>query len=71
MEPADFAGRTRLAGIARSLNACTCSGEYSAGRLNSFRVVEIYAGTAAERGGQVPRAYEEARQHAGPDRGRR
>jgi thiamine kinase-like enzyme len=59
MEPADLRRPEAVAVIASALNSLHGSGAELPTDFNSFRIVETYARTAAERGVEVPPAYEE------------
>ncbi len=65
MEPADLREPETMTEVARSLRAIHELGEPLPTRFDSFRVVETYAGTAVERGAELPEAYAEALRRAG------
>ena len=64
MEPEQLREPARMAEVARSLRTLHDSGERVSSVFDSFRIVEGYAETAAERGVDVPASYEEAHGHA-------
>ncbi len=65
MESSDLREPATMTGVARSLRAIHDLGEPLPISFDSFRIVEIYAGTAGERGAEIPAAYEEAKERAG------
>jgi thiamine kinase-like enzyme len=64
MDSADLREPEALTDIARSLRAIHELGEPLPTSFDSFRIVETYAETATERGGEIPAAYGEALERA-------
>jgi thiamine kinase-like enzyme len=64
MTTEDLREPATMAEVARALRRVHDSGSEVPTRFDSFRLVEQYAATAAERGVEVPPAYEEAHEHA-------
>ncbi|MDX6581077.1 MAG: hypothetical protein QOI10_261 [Solirubrobacterales bacterium] len=64
LEPADLRRPEMLTEVARSLLAIHGLSEPLPVRFDSFRIVETYAATAAERGAELPDSYDRAREHA-------
>jgi thiamine kinase-like enzyme len=65
MESAELREPVTLTDVARALRAIHELGEPLPTSFDSFRIVETYARTAAERGAEIPAAYDEAKQRAG------
>ncbi len=64
MESADLREPATLTEVARSLRALHALDESLPTAFDSFRIVEIYAETARERGASIPEAYERAKAQA-------
>jgi thiamine kinase-like enzyme len=64
MDSADLREPKALTGVARALRAIHELGEPLPTSFDSFRIVEIYAETAKQRGGETPAAYGEALERA-------
>jgi thiamine kinase-like enzyme len=65
MTPEDLREPETMKGVIGSLRSVHDTGTDLPTSFNSFRVVEEYRETAAGRGGEVPKAYDEAHERAG------